>query len=61
MVISAYVVIPTSNNSEIIYDTLTETDIANNTSHDSFQAFISLFHIKFFVNGAWYGKSYYRV
>jgi len=52
MVISAYVVIPTSNNSEIIYDTLTETDIANNTSHDSFQAFISLFHIKFFVNGA---------
>jgi len=36
-VISAYVVIPTSNISEIIYDVSTETEIANKKSHDSFQ------------------------
>jgi len=36
-VISAYVVIPTSNILEIIYDTSTETEIANKKSHDSFQ------------------------
>ena len=36
-VISAYVVIPTSNISEIIYDTPTETEIANMKSHESFQ------------------------
>jgi len=33
---SAYVVIPTSNISEIIYDTYTETEIANKKSHNSF-------------------------
>jgi len=36
-----YVVIPTSNISEIVivvlYDTSTETEIANKKSHDSFQ------------------------
>ena len=36
-VISAYVVIPTSNFSEIVQDTSTETEIANKKSHDSFQ------------------------
>lgn len=36
-VISAYVVIPGYNISEIIYDTPTETEIANKKSHDSFQ------------------------
>jgi len=36
-VISACVVIPTSNISEIICDTSTETEIANKKSHDSFQ------------------------
>jgi len=36
-VISAYVIIPTSNISEIIYDTTTKTEIANKKSHDSFQ------------------------
>jgi len=54
------------NISEIIYDTSTETEIANKKSHDSFQVIrlsmilaifkvIRLFHIKFLVNGAWYG------
>jgi len=33
----ATAVIPTSNVSEIIYDTSTETESANNKSHDSFQ------------------------
>ena len=72
-VISAYVAIPTLNISEIIYDSSRETKIANKKSHDSFQAtrlsmtlvvfhnVIRLFHIKFLVNGAWYGKSYYRL
>jgi len=36
-VILAYVVIPTSNISEIINYTSTETDIASKKSHDSFQ------------------------
>jgi len=36
-VISAHVVIPMSNISKIVYDTSTETEIANNKSHDSFQ------------------------
>jgi len=36
-VISAYVLIPMSNISEIIYDTSIETEIANKKSHDSFQ------------------------
>jgi len=59
----ASVVIPTSNISEIIYDTSTETEIANKKSHNSFQVIQlsmtlaifqghGLFHIKFFVNGA---------
>jgi len=72
-VISAYVVILTSNISEIIYDKSTETKIANNKSHDSFhmirlsmtlaifQGLYRLFHIKFLVNGVWCGKSYYRL
>jgi len=36
-VISAYIVIPKSNISDIIYDTSTETEIANKKSHDNFQ------------------------
>jgi len=61
----SHVVIPTSNVSEIIYDTSTETEIANKKSHDSFQVIRlsmtlaiglfqghRLFHIKFLVNGA---------
>ena len=61
-----------SNISKIIHGTSTETEIANKKSHDSFQVIrlsmtsdlgdisrsllIKLFHIKFLVNGAWYGK-----
>jgi len=64
-------VIPTFIISEIIYDTSTE--IANKKSHDNFQVIrlsmtlaifqghYRLFHIKFLVIGALYGKSYYRV
>jgi len=39
-VISAYVVIPTSNISEIMYDKSTKTKIANKKSHDSFQVIL---------------------
>jgi len=48
-VMSVYIVIPTSNISEIIYDTSTETEIANKKSHDSFQVMrlsmtLAIFH-----------------
>ena len=59
-VISAYVVIPTSTISEIIYDTSTETELASKKSHGSFHSdttvddwrhFKVIFHIKFLLNG----------
>ena len=62
------VVIPTSDITEIIYDTSTETETANKKSRQllgdtAWQHFkcIRLFHIKFLKDGALCGKSYYIV
>ena len=63
---------PRAISPKFIYDTTSETEVANKKSHDSFQLIrlsmiwrnfkvSGLFHVKFLVNGALYGKSYYRL